>query len=193
VTGMRSGLWILLLVIVVGIGVGSLLKGRLEPPEKADDITMLREIASVEDPRTRIERLENFTVDYPESKYRPDAFYMIAGTMLSDLADTAGMIVFANRTLEEEEDPETRALMYYRLYRATSETRPDEARSYAAALKQSGVGVGWVYNYVAFDYAEKGEALELAEELAHQAIEYAGSADDSAHPMKSSCIWPMRS
>jgi tetratricopeptide (TPR) repeat protein len=180
---MRSGLWILLLVIVAGIAVGSLLKGRLNQPENiadAGELTVLRGIASVEDPEAKIGQLEQFLVDYPETDYKSDVYYMIAGAMLSDLGDTVGMIEFAERTLEEESDPETQALMYYRLYRATSETRPDEAYLYAVRLRDSGLETAWVYNYIAYDYAEKAKRLMLAATLADRAVEFAESAEDSA-------------
>lgn len=182
---MRSGLWILLLVIVAAIAVGSLLKGRLNQPEDiadadTSDITVLRRIASVEEPEAKIEQLEQFLVDYPETEYRSDVFYMIAGAMLTDLGDTVGMIAFAEKTLEEESDPETRAAMYYRLYRATSETRPNDAYTYAVKLRDSGLEVAWVYNYIAYDYAEMAKRLGLAATLADRAVEFAGSAEDSA-------------
>jgi len=180
---MKSGLWILLVVILAGIVVGTLLKGRLSQPEEpavADDIAALRAIASVEEPEAKITQLEQFMADYPESEYRADAFYMIAGAMISDLRDTTGMIAFAEKTLEEESDPETRALMYYRLYKATSETRPNDAYLYAVKLRDSGIEVAWVYNYVAFDYAEKAKRLGLATTLADRAVEFAESAEDSS-------------
>lgn len=177
---MRSGLWILLTVILAGILVGSLLKGRLGQPEETDDLTDLREIASIEEPETKIAELERFIADYRESEYRPDAYYMISGAMLNDLGDTTGMIAFAEKTLEEESDPETRALMYYRLYRATAETQPDEAYLYANRLAESDLGVGWVYNYIAYNYAERGKRLGIALKLSEQAILYAESADDSS-------------
>lgn len=180
---MRSGLWILLVVILAGIVVGTLLKGRLSQPEEpavAEDLTVLRGIASVEKPEAKIRDLEQFIADYPESEYGADAFYMIAGAMLSDLGDTTGMIAFAEKTLEEENDPETQALMYYRLYRVTSETRPNDAYLYAVKLRDSGIEVAWVYNYVAFDYAEKARRLGLATTLADRAVEFAESAEDSS-------------
>jgi tetratricopeptide (TPR) repeat protein len=177
---MRSGLWILLLVILAGIVAGTLLRGRLSQPAEVDDITALREISAMEDPQAKIERLEHFLVDYPESEYRPDAFYMIAGTMLNDIGDTSGMVLFAERTLQEETEPETQALMYYRLYGATAEAQPEQAYLYAQRLLQSGIGVAWVYNYIAFDYAEKGKRLDLAMALADRAIEFAESAEDSS-------------
>lgn len=180
---MKSGLWILLVVILAGIVVGSLLKGRLTQPEGtevADDIAALRGIASVEEPEAKILELEQFIADYPESEYRPDAFYMIAGAMLSDLGDTTGMIDFATKTLEEETDPEIQALMYYRLYRATSETQSNKAYFHAVRLRDSGIEVAWVYNYIAFDYAEKARRLGLAMTLADKAVEFAESAEDSA-------------
>jgi len=185
---MKSGLWILLLVILAGIVIGTLLKGRLSQPEEpvvagdvaAEDLTALRGIASVEEPEAKIADLEKFIADYPESEYRADAFYMIAGAMLNDLGDTTGMIAFAEKTLEAESDPETQALMYYRLYRATSETRPNDAYLYAVKLRDSGIEVAWVYNYIAFDYAEKARRLGLAMTLADRAVEFAESADDSS-------------
>lgn len=180
---MRSGLWILLVVILAGIVVGTLLKGRLTEPEEpavADDIAVLRGIAALEDPEAKIDQLEQFLVDYPETEYRADAFYMIAGAMLNDIGDTTGMIAFAERTLEEESDPETQAVMYYRLYRATSETRPNDAYLYAVKLRDSGIETAWVYNYIAFDYAEKAKRLGLAASLADKAVEFAEAADDSA-------------
>lgn len=177
---MRSGLWILLLVVVAGIAVGTLLKGRLDQPEDIDDISALRGISMVEDPEDKMVQLRQFLVEYPESEYRPDAFYMIAGAMLNDLGDTLGMIAFAEKTLGEESDAETQALMYYRLYRATSETQADQAYGYVTRLLDSGIGVAWVYNYIAFDFAEKGRRLDAAEKLADRAIELAESAEDSA-------------
>lgn len=177
---MRSGLWILLLVVVAGIVVGTLLKGRLEQPEGIDEITVLRRIAMVEDPKDKIVQLRQFLVEYPDSEYRPDALYMIAGAMLDDLGDTLGMIAFAEKTLGEESDPETQARMYYRLYRATSETQADQAYGYASRLLDSGMDVAWVYNYIAFDFAEKGIRLDAAERLADRAVGLAESAEDSA-------------
>jgi tetratricopeptide (TPR) repeat protein len=177
---MRSGLWILLLVIVAGIAVGSMLKDRLVPPEHPSDLTALRTISQIEDPEDRIDRLEQFITDYPGSEYKPDAYYMIAGTILEDLGDTTRMIAFAKMTLEEAADSETRALMYYRLYRATAETRPQEAYKYARQLYAADIDVGWVQNYIAFDLAEKGEHLDLSLSLADRALAYAEDAGDSA-------------
>ncbi|MGD9140404.1 MAG: tetratricopeptide repeat protein [bacterium] len=177
---MRSGLWILLLVILAGIVVGTLLKGRLNEPEEIDDITVLRRISAVEDPEAKIEQLRQFLVDYPETEYESDAYYMIAGTMLNDQGDTSGMIAFAEETLDEVDDPETRAVMYYRLYRATAETQPNEAYMYAVKLRDSGLEVAWVYNYIAYDYAEKAKRLMLAATLADRAVEFAESAEDSS-------------
>lgn len=177
---MRSGLWILLLVILAGIVVGTLLKGRLNQAEEADDIAVLRNISVEEDPEARIEQLRQFLVDYPETEYESDAYYMIAGTMLNDQGDTSGMIAFAEETIETADDPETRAAMYYRLYRATDETRPDDAYLYALRLRDSGIEVAWVYNYIAYDYAERDERLGLAATLADRAVDFAGSAEDSS-------------
>ena len=180
---MKSGLWILLVVILAGIVVGTLLKGRLtgpEEPEVADELTVLRGISAMEDPQAKIDELERFLADHPETEYRADVFYMIAGAMLADMGDTTGMIAFAEKALAEETDPETQAVMYYRLYRATEETRPNDAYLYAVRLSESEVKAAWVYNYIAFDYAEKGRRLGLAAVLAERAVEFAGSADDSA-------------
>ena len=180
---MKSGLWILLVVILAGILVGTLLRGRLTEPEEAevaDEITVLRGIAATEDPEARIGELEQFLVDYPETQYRADVFYMIAGAMLSDMGDTTGMIAFAEKVLAEETDPETQAVMYYRLYRTTAETDANEAYLYGVRLRDSGLEAAWVYNYVAYDYAEKGRRLGLAASLAQKAVEYAESAEDSA-------------
>jgi hypothetical protein len=47
---MKSGLWILIVVIAAGIIVGSILRGRIEPPVEQDDSRLLSEIERIEDP-----------------------------------------------------------------------------------------------------------------------------------------------
>ncbi len=177
---MKSGLWILLLVIAAGILVGSLLKGRLTEPEGSEDLMALQRSYSEDQPEVMLERLEQFLLDYPESQYRVNAYYLITGVMLHDLGDTSGMIAFAEKTLEQESDPEIRALMYRNLYGATAETRPNDAYLYAVKLRDSGLEVGSAYNDIAYDYALKGKRLGLAATLADKAVEFAESAGDSS-------------
>jgi lipopolysaccharide biosynthesis regulator YciM len=100
--------------------------------------------------------------------------------MMNDMGDMTGMIAFAEKTLEEESDPETQAAMYYKLYGATAETRPNDAYMYAVKLRDSDLEVAWIYNYIAYDYAEKAKRLGLATTLADRAVEFAESAQDSA-------------
>jgi|GEM_PF-1713155 len=185
---MKSGLWILFLVIVAAVVVGILLRPRLnrlqeeqEPPEAAE----LRQIEKIEDPQTRLSSLEEFISEYPESEARASAFGEIAATMVRDLEDTTGFTQFANRALSEEEDTESRSVIYYWLYSVQAESDPEAALETAGRLLGEPIETSGIYNYVGYDLAERETGLDTARRLCDRALIFAESASDSANILDS--------
>jgi tetratricopeptide (TPR) repeat protein len=185
---MKSGLWILIVVIAAAVVVGILLRPRLrrlqeeqEPPEVAE----LREIEATEDPRARLSRLKEFISDYPESEVRSSAYGELANTMVRALEDTAGFLEFADLALDREEDAESRSVVYYWLYSIQAASEPEAAVETARRLLGESIEGGGIYNYVGYDLAERDLGLEIALELCKKALTFAESTPESANILDS--------
>ena len=177
---MRSGLWILIAVIVAGIVVGALLKGRLGPVEETDLMAELRAIGDIEDAEIKLSRLEGFIAESSEGRLRARAYLMAAREMTDALKDTTRFFDFARETIENETDPESKAMIYYWLYRVEYETSLEAAAIIGQEILTNHIDVGWIYNYIGFDLAERGEKPELALALCRKAVELAADSADSA-------------
>jgi tetratricopeptide (TPR) repeat protein len=177
---MKSGLWILVAVIVAGIVVGALLKGRIGPLEEADLMAELRAIGDIEDSETKISRLEAFIAESPEGRLRSRAYLMTSREMTDVIGDTTRFFDFARETIESETDPESKAMVYYWLYRIEYETSLEAAALVGQEILTNPLDVGWIYNYIGFDLAEKGERPDLALALCRRAVELAENRRDSA-------------
>jgi tetratricopeptide (TPR) repeat protein len=180
---MKSGLWILVAVLVAGVIVGMLLRPRLTrlvedqaPPAVAE----LAEIERIEDPGAKAERLRVFISENPASEVRHYAYRSLARTMLLALQDTSGYLEFADPALAEETDPESKAELYYWLYNVHAASDSGAAVRTAYSLLGETIGVSWIYNYVGYDLAERGYGLDAALGLCDRALEFADSRRDSA-------------
>jgi tetratricopeptide (TPR) repeat protein len=185
---MKSGLWILGLVIVAAVVVGLLLRPRLhrlQEEQKPPEVSELERIEKMEDPQARLSRLREFIAAYPESEARADAFRAIAGTMVSDLEDTTGFEELADRALAEEEDTPSRSEIYFWLYSVQVESEPEAAVETARRLVAEPIETSGIYNYVGYDLAERGLGLDTALELCKKALVFAGSSSDSANVLDS--------
>jgi len=185
---MKSGLWILVLVIAAAVVVGILLRPRLnrlqeeqEPPEIAE----LELIEGMDDPRARLSSLMEFISGYPESETRARAFRAIANTMLDDLEDTTAFKEFANRALAEEEDAQSRSEIYFRIYGLQVESDPGAALETARRLLGEPIETSGIYNYVCYDLAERDMGLDLALGLCNKALRFAESTSDSGNILDS--------
>ena len=185
---MKSGLWILVVVVAVAIVVGILLRPRLnrlqeelEPPEVAE----FEEIEEMEDPEARLSRLREFIRTYPESEIRAQAFRAIANAMIRDLEDTTGFKDFAGEALGVEEDAGSRSELYFWLYRVQVESAPEAALETAGRLLSEPIETSWVYNYMGYGLAERGLGLDIALRLCDKALLFAESASDSANILDS--------
>jgi hypothetical protein len=185
---MKSGLWILFVVLVAAVAVGILLRPRLtrlmeeqEPPEVAE----LDEIEGIEDPKVKVERLKGFLAEYQGSETRYRAHRQLALTMVSALKDTTGYLEFAESALAGEDDSESRAEIYYRLYSLQAASDSETALRIADRLLDEAIDVGWIYNYIGYDLAERGIGLDTAVGLCNKALGYAESGMDSANVMDS--------
>lgn len=177
---MRSGLWILVAVIAAGIVVGALLKGRLGPVEETDLMAELRAIGDIEDSETKISRLEGFIARSSEGRPKARAYLMVVRELTDALKDTTRFFDFARETIEAETDPESKAMIYYWLYRVEHETSLEAAAIVGQEILTGPIEVGWIYNYIGFDLAERGEKPELALALCKKAVELAADSGDSA-------------
>jgi tetratricopeptide (TPR) repeat protein len=177
---MRSGLWILIAVLVAGAAVGYLLRGRTGMDPDARDRAELSRIQDLGTAEAKIGALRDFIDAHPDSKLKSRAYYMISGEMISSLADTSMFFDFARNTIKTEPDAESKATMYYRMYGLLIDTDPDAAASLGRELLAKPIDAGWIYNYIGYDLAERGLELELALELCERALALAATAQDSA-------------
>jgi tetratricopeptide (TPR) repeat protein len=185
---MKSGLWILVVVLVAAVAVGTLLRPRLqrlveeqEPPEAS----ALARIENLEDPENRLERLRDFISEHPESRVKHEAYRLMARAMLNSLGDTLRFLGFAESTLAQESDPESRAEIYYGLYNVRSASDSSAALGVAYRLLSDSLDVSWINNYIGYDLAEKGYGLDVALGLCQRALRFADSRPDSAGIMDS--------
>jgi len=182
---MKSGLWILIAVMIAGIFVGYVVKDRIKPPAPADEQAQLKAIGEMSDSEAKILRLEAFVTDHPKSEEKSQAYSMIAKEMLGALKDTTRFVGFARQAIEKESDPESKALMYYRLYNLKADNKPEEAALIGTELLKVPVDASWVYNYIGYDLAGRGRDLELALALCGKAVELAKDASDSSAALDS--------
>ena len=168
---MKSGLWILIVVIVAGIVVGYVFKDRMKPPEPGDAQAELKEIGELTDSEAKIDRLEGFHIHFPTSDLKSRAYSMIGREMLDTVKDTTRFVGFARQTIEKETDAESKALMYYRLYNIKVEAKPEEAALIGTEIMKVPVDAAWVYNYIGYDLAERGRDLDLAMSLCQKSID----------------------
>lgn len=182
---MKSGLWILVAVLIAGLVVGYALRDRVKAPTAADEETELKAITELTDSEAKIDRLQGFVADFPETERKARVYGLIAREMLDALKDTTRFVGFARQTIERETDAETKATMYYRLYDLKAEGRPDEAALIGNELMTVAPVAGWVYNYIGYDLAERGRDLDLALALCTKAIELSTDLRDSAMAMDS--------
>jgi tetratricopeptide (TPR) repeat protein len=188
---MKSGLWILILVLVVAVAIGILLKPRLsrmieEEADLADQEDSLAaeisEIQDIEDSETKISRLEAFVAEHPESQLKANAYYSIGREILYTLEDPDRFASFARRTLDTETDAESKAVIYYLMYRRVKDSEIEEAADIGRQLLADDLPTGWIYNHIGYDLAEKGEELDLALSLCDKGVEFAeGSRDSASH------------
>lgn len=177
---MRSGLWILIAVLILGMIVGYVVKDKFRPPEPPDQQAELKAITEITDPETKMEKLEDFIGDYPESELKSRAYNYIAREMLDSVRDTTRFVGFARQTIEKEKDAESKAMMYYRLYGMKAETKPEEAALIGTELLKVPIDTDWIYNYIGYDLAERNRDLELALSLCTKAVELSRTGRDSA-------------
>jgi tetratricopeptide (TPR) repeat protein len=185
---MKSGLWILLVVIIVAIIVGSFLNKRLDRLEreaKPAELVRLEEIENLPDPEVKVSRLEEFIAQNPDSEFKSRAYRMIAGEMVNAIGDTLGFIEYAERTLADEVQPESRAVFYYWLYSIRSDTDLEATIALARRLLDEPIEESGIYNYVGYGLAERGEGLDVALELCEKALRFADSRMDSANILDS--------
>jgi tetratricopeptide (TPR) repeat protein len=105
---------------------------------------------------------------------------MIGDVMLESKADTSGFIAYALDRIRDEQDDDSRAMMYYLLYEVYNATDPAQVRRLGHSLLADSVGAAWIYNQIGYGFAEKGVELDLAVELTARAIDLAAGAEDSA-------------
>jgi tetratricopeptide (TPR) repeat protein len=185
----KSGLWILILVLVVAVGIGILLRPRLaqmsadEEARLADSLAAeLGRIQDIEDSETKISRLEAFVAAHPESDLKARAYYNIGREILYTLEKPERFDEFARRTLASETDDESRAIIYYLMYRETGDSDTGKGAEIGRRLLADDITAAWIYNHIGYDLAEKGEELDLALTLCNKAVEFAeGSRDSASH------------
>lgn len=177
---MRSGLWILLAVLILGMIVGYVVKDKFRVPEPPDQQAELKAILEITDSETKIQKLEDFIGDYPEGELKSRAYNYIAREMLDAVKDTTRFIGFARQALERENDAESKATMYYRLYGIKADAKPEEAALIGTELLKVPIDADWVYNSIGYDLAERKRDLDLAFSLCTKAIQLAKTGRDSA-------------
>lgn len=182
---MRSGLWILLAVLILGMIVGYVVRDRFREPTPPDQQAELTAILEIADSETKIEKLEDFIGDYPESELKARAYNYIAREMLDTAKDTTRFIGFARQTLERESDAESKAIMYYRLYNTKADSKPEEAALIGTELLKVPIDTDWIYNSIGYDLAERKRDLDLALSLCAKAVELAKTGRDSASALDS--------
>jgi tetratricopeptide (TPR) repeat protein len=185
---MKSGLWILVVVLIAAVAVGMLLRPRLarmSADEEADLSAELDEIMEIEDSETKISALQAFIVEHPESELKATAYYRIGREILDKLDDQERFDQFAQQTLAAEVDTESKAVVYYLMYRTAKDSGVEDAAGVGRQLLADLVDTGWIYNHIGYDLADQGEELELALSLCSMAVELAESGRDSASHLDS--------
>ena len=157
---MKSGLWILIAVIVVAVIVGAVLRNRMGPIEGPVETARLNEIQEIEDSEAKISALKGFIAEYPESGLKPRAYSAIAKEFLRALKDTARFVDFARDTIEDEEDGESKAIICYRLYKVEIKTSVKAGSLVGEELLDNPIDVGWIYNATAGTIRSNTTVLE---------------------------------
>jgi len=176
----KSSLWILIIVIAAGVVVGVVFKDRMKPAKPGSEQAEFKEIGELTDSEAKIDKFERFISDYPKSDLKSRAYSTIAKEMLDALKDTTRFVGFARQTIERETDPESKAMMYYRLYNLKIETKPEEAALIGTEILKVPFDAGWVYNYIGYDLADRGRDLNLAMALCQRSVELSKTREDSA-------------
>jgi tetratricopeptide (TPR) repeat protein len=176
----KSSLWILIIVVAAGVIVGVVFKDRMKPARPGNEQAEFKEIGELTDSEAKIARLERFISDYPKSDLKSRAYSTIAKEMLDALKDTTRFVGFARQTIERETDPESEAMMYYRLYNLKAEAKPEEAALIGTELLKVPIDAGWIYNYIGYDLADRGRELDLAMALCQRSVELSKTREDSA-------------
>ena len=177
---MKSSLWILIIVIAAGVVVGVVFKDRMKPAQPGNEQAEFKEIGELTDSEAKIDKLGRFISDYPKGDLKARAYSTIAKEMLDALKDTTRFVGFARQTIEKETDPESKAMMYYRLYDLKAEAKPEEAALIGTELLKVPIDASWLYNYIGYDLADRGRDLDLALALCQRSVELSKTPEDSA-------------
>lgn len=173
---MKAGLWILVAVIIAGVIVGSLLRRNLDDKISQAVEQKLAEAEKIEDVDARILALKRLvSQDLPDDARRR-IYRRIARTMVVTKADTSGFARFAWDALEKERGLGSRSEVFYNLYRI----QPDAGLTIARKILDENQVESWLYNYIAYDFFEKGINLDIGLDLANKAIDLAETRSDSA-------------
>ncbi len=141
---------------------------------------MLTEMGEIEDPEARIAAVEKFLAEFPDTRNKDRAYYLMGNTMVDALRDTARLERLAGRVIGKEPDADARALMYYMLYSVHVDASPEKSLAAMERLVDNPVDAGWIYSYIASDISDRGLDQDLALRLCGRALEYAKDAGDSA-------------
>lgn len=141
---------------------------------------MLTEIGEIEEPDSRIAATEKFLSEFPDTRDKDRAYYIMGNTMVEALRDTAALERLADRVIGQEPDADARALMYYMLYSVNADSHPEKSLAAVERLVDNPVDAGWIYSYIASDLSRRELDPDLALRLCDRAIEYARDARDSA-------------
>ncbi len=173
---MKAGFWILIGVIIAGIVVGGVLKKNLDKGISRAFEQKLAAAEKIEDVDARLVAFKRLIAEDPPDRLKRRVYRKIAATMLSAKADTSGFVRFAWDALESERGPGSRSELFYFIYT----TGVEDENEIAKKLLELDRMESWIYNYIAYEFFERGENLEVALSLAEKAIELAESKTDSA-------------
>jgi tetratricopeptide (TPR) repeat protein len=140
----------------------------------------LTEIRQIEDPEARISGMKDFISEFPHSTYRWRAYSAIAGALVRDLQDTTRFLEMAGATIEQELDPESKAVMYYWLYTTYIDPYPDKALATARQLLEKPLDVDWIHSYIGYELGDRDLDLDLALSLCQKALELSKTREDTA-------------
>jgi tetratricopeptide (TPR) repeat protein len=141
---------------------------------------MLTRIGEIEDPEARIAAAEGFLTEFPDTRNKDRAYYLMGNTMVEGLQDTARLERLAERVIGKEPDADARAVMYYMLYAVHVDTNPEKSLAAMERLADNPVDSGWIYSYIASDINRRELDPDLALRLCGRALEFAKDARDSA-------------
>jgi len=142
--------------------------------------SMLVAIGEIEDPEAKIAAAEDFLTNFPDTRSKDWAYYLMADAMVDGLKDTARFEMLTDRVIAEEPDAEARAQMYYMFYMVHVDTDPEKSLAAMERLVENPVDAGWIYSYVASNISSRELDPDLALRLCDRALEYAEDGSDSA-------------